>query len=48
MAISGSQRDFVTWVSDWELKLFGSVCIAVNTVLVVQDFNLVSEHEEAL
>ena len=45
---SVSQRDFVSWVSDWELKLSGPVCNAVETVSVVQDFKVISEHKEAL
>ena len=48
IANSLSQRDFVVWVSGWKLKLSGSVCVVVDTVLVVQDFILVSEHKKLL
>ena len=45
IANSVSQRNFVSWVSEWELKSSGSVWVAIDTVLVVQSFDLVSDEE---
>ena len=48
VANSVSQKDFVSWVSAWNMEQSGSVCVVFDEVLVVEDFNLVSEHKKVL
>ena len=45
MAKSVSQSDAVNWVSDWKFEDSGSVCIAIDTVLFVQNIDFVSDEE---